>query len=247
MLKVPNAALIDNERRQRLGNEDGNGRQVQEGLRNEGGTDTPPNPPSRRQHTRIRKHHSPPGEHYGDILTDTNQNLSYEWLVAILTHCLLMRTIGRRMIYFHNSFRGSRWESLHTRSACNKTEKLKGDSQIGGTTMLSVNEASHRVNMSGADESGLGRWVWTCYVGKGGKHMCVIQGYRPCHSFGPNTGFSQQQNYFDRITATHREAAYLQRYDTYTKAELKIAILSTRGMQPHDRFLFDLEVNLQHW
>eukprot|EP00978_Attheya_sp_CCMP212_P046640 scaffold402952_cov28-Attheya_sp.AAC.1 len=72
-MKVPNAAPVVNERRQQSGNEDGNGRQVQEGLRNEGGHDTPPNPPSRRQNTRIRKRHSP-GKHYGDILTDTKSD-----------------------------------------------------------------------------------------------------------------------------------------------------------------------------
>eukprot|EP00978_Attheya_sp_CCMP212_P030065 scaffold109280_cov59-Attheya_sp.AAC.1 len=62
-MKVPNAAPVVNERLQRSGNEDGNGRQVQEGLRNEGGHDTPPNPPSRSRNTRIRKRHSP-GKHY---------------------------------------------------------------------------------------------------------------------------------------------------------------------------------------
>eukprot|EP00978_Attheya_sp_CCMP212_P045986 scaffold368430_cov59-Attheya_sp.AAC.5 len=253
-MKVPNVALVVNERRQRLGNEDGNGRQVQEGLWNEGGTDTPPNPPSRRRHTRIMKRHCP-GKHYGDILTDTksafilrvacgNPNTlsanANHWQnddICKFTNKFKLDILGFGEVnrywpnmdndnQFQNRFRG-RWESLHTRSACNKTEKLKRDSQIRGTAMFSVNEASHRVNMSGSDESGLGRWVWTRYVGKGGKHLRV--------------------NYFDGITPTPREAVYLQQYDTYTKAELKIAILSTIGIQPHDRFPFDLEVDLQHW
>eukprot|EP00978_Attheya_sp_CCMP212_P042974 scaffold272136_cov97-Attheya_sp.AAC.1 len=148
-MKVPNAAPVVNERRQRSGNEDGNGRQVIEGLGNEGefvlrvACGNPNTLPANANHWQN-----------DDICKFTNK-----FKLDILGFGEVNRYWPNvdNDNQFQNRFRG-RWESLHIKSACNKTEKLKGDSQIGGTAMFSVNEASHRVNMSGVDESGLGRW-----------------------------------------------------------------------------------------
>eukprot|EP00978_Attheya_sp_CCMP212_P020994 scaffold60805_cov32-Attheya_sp.AAC.3 len=98
---------------------------------------------------------------------------------------------------------------LASSCAHNVTEKVKEDSQIGGTALISRDEASHRVSASGRDISGLGCWVWTRFMGKGGKHFRIVQAYRPCKSYGPLTAYSQQQKFFDTIAHTPAEKTYL--------------------------------------
>ena len=63
--------------------------------------------------------------------------------------------------------------------------------------MWSINNAVHRATDSGADLSGLGRWSWTRYRGRGNVTLRVISAYRPCQSRGPLTVYAQHQNYFD--------------------------------------------------
>jgi hypothetical protein len=196
-MRAPNAAPIVEERREQLGTEDGTTCQWNEGQRA-----TQHNVRRQRHKTRSRNRHHNPGTHFGDKLTSTkpefilrvacgNPNTlpasANHWqnsdLSAFINKCNSdILGLGETNRFwpnvpnedqFHNIFK-EKWENVHTRSACNKTEKLKGDSQIGGTAMLSVNKALHWVNKSGCDSSGLGRWVWTRYTGKGGKHLLIV-------------------------------------------------------------------------
>eukprot|EP00978_Attheya_sp_CCMP212_P033896 scaffold139215_cov90-Attheya_sp.AAC.1 len=149
---------------------------------------------------------------------------------------------------FQRRFSGQ-WEHMHTRCAYNKQDKLtKGDSQVGGTALISIDQAAHRALGSGIDASGLGRWVWTRFAGQGGIHLRVVQSYRPCRSTGPSTVFAQQQRYFDSIVGTPAELAYLNRHGTLKKTEdAETAVLHTRGLIPTSRFLYDIKADIESW
>lgn len=67
----------------------------------------------------------------------------------------------------------------------------------GGTSIWSINNAAHRAFDSGSDPSGLGRWSWTRYRGRGNVTLRIISAYRPCDSQGPLTVYAQHQNFFD--------------------------------------------------
>jgi hypothetical protein len=66
----------------------------------------------------------------------------------------------------------------------------------GGAAMLSFNSMKSRFVAKGTDSSGLGRWVWTKYQGKGHITLRVITGYRPVEDKedGAHTVFSQQES-----------------------------------------------------
>lgn len=55
------------------------------------------------------------------------------------------------------------WQSLHLRWSHNTAMEPVTARQFGGTAIF---KASHRVIEKGADESKLGRWVWTRYRGR---------------------------------------------------------------------------------
>ena len=66
---------------------------------------------------------------------------------------------------------------------------------FGGTAQISTGVFSHRATESGADESGMGRWVWTLYTGKNHTRLRVISGYRPNPDYTdrPGSVYSQQE------------------------------------------------------
>jgi hypothetical protein len=74
------------------------------------------------------------------------------------------------------------------------TKQFNGE---GRTSTWSIDNAVHRAIESGADLSGLGRWSWTRYRGRGNVTLRAISAYRPCLSHGPLTVYAQHQNYFD--------------------------------------------------
>jgi hypothetical protein len=95
------------------------------------------------------------------------------------------------------------WESSHSTFSYNRRDnKLSRNFQPGGTGLVSIGSSSHRVIDSGSDTKELGRWTWTGYRGKHNVTLRVISIYRPCKPSapGPNTAFSQQQRYLNRIS-----------------------------------------------
>jgi hypothetical protein len=94
------------------------------------------------------------------------------------------------------------WESAHHNLGYNKQDKeLSTAFQPGGTATISTNSFCHRIIKSGQDPKGLGRWTWTLYKGRQNVKLRVISMYRPCKPNvpGPNTAYSQQQRFFNRI------------------------------------------------
>jgi hypothetical protein len=90
---------------------------------------------------------------------------------------------------FRNLYRN---HSIHT---CNKHDSSKKRTLFGGTAQIAAGACSHRAIESGADESGLGRWVWTLFAGKNQTRLRVITGYRPNPDCTDRPGlvFSQQE------------------------------------------------------
>jgi hypothetical protein len=68
---------------------------------------------------------------------------------------------------------------------------------FGGTAQITTGACSHRATASGADESGMGRWVWTLFAGKNNIKLRVLSGYRPNPDSNdrPGTVFSQQERH----------------------------------------------------
>ena len=66
---------------------------------------------------------------------------------------------------------------------------------FGGTPQITMGKCSHRAISSGADESGMSRWVWTLLAGKNNTKIRIISGYRPNPDHSDRTGsvFSQQE------------------------------------------------------
>ena len=71
----------------------------------------------------------------------------------------------------------------------------KGQHLHGGTGVISIDEAACRIRGMGRDPSGMGRWCYTRYQGKGGKATRFYSAYRPCKSASSSGGltvYSQQ-------------------------------------------------------
>jgi hypothetical protein len=85
--------------------------------------------------------------------------------------------------------------------SCNKHDTSKKQTLFGGTAQISTGASSHQAIASGADPSGLGRWVWTLFAGRNKKKLQVISGYRPNSDHADRTGsvYSQHKR---RLRAT---------------------------------------------
>jgi hypothetical protein len=91
-----------------------------------------------------------------------------------------------------------RHHSIHSFNRHNSSTKRV---LFGGTGLISTGASSHRVINSGADETGMGRWVWTLFAGRNQTQLRVISGYRPNpdHSDRPGTVYSQQEKHLTSI------------------------------------------------
>jgi hypothetical protein len=91
-----------------------------------------------------------------------------------------------------------RHHSVHT---CNKHDSSKKRILFGGTAQITTGKSSHRVSASGADETGMGRWVWTLFAGRNKTKLRVISGYRPNpdNQDRPGTVYSQQERHLRAI------------------------------------------------
>jgi hypothetical protein len=82
--------------------------------------------------------------------------------------------------------------SIHT---YNRHNTSKEGTLYGGTAQITYGPSSHRAMESGADPSGLGRWVWTLFQGRNKVRLRVISGYRPNPDYSdrPGSVYSQQE------------------------------------------------------
>jgi hypothetical protein len=82
--------------------------------------------------------------------------------------------------------------SVHT---YNRHDSSRSNLLYGGTAQIATGACSHRALSSGADNSGMGRWVWTLFTGKNNTRLRVISGYRPNPDTQDKAGsvYSQQE------------------------------------------------------
>ena len=83
----------------------------------------------------------------------------------------------------------------HSVHSYNKHDSSEARTLFGGTAQIATGSFSHRAIASGADETGMGRWVWTLFQGKNQTKLRVISGYRPTPDASDSTGsvYSQQE------------------------------------------------------
>ena len=67
----------------------------------------------------------------------------------------------------------------HTHHTYNIHSNSRAKVLYGGIGALLSTEATHRCNGSGADPTGLGRWSWSQFTGKGGMFLRIITAYQP--------------------------------------------------------------------
>ena len=92
-----------------------------------------------------------------------------------------------------------RWTKQRT-SSYNNTHERVSRFQYGGTAVMTVDEAAHRVKTTGGDPTGLGRWSWILFEGKHKHLVRVISAYVPCKTAGTHrkTVYAQHERYFHR-------------------------------------------------
>ena len=93
------------------------------------------------------------------------------------------------------------WETSKTTMAYNTKDSTNSTFQPGGTMITSIGKPAHRIDETGNDETGLGRWTWQKMKGKRNIRLRIISAYRPCipSTAGPTTAYSQQQRYLNII------------------------------------------------
>ena len=84
---------------------------------------------------------------------------------------------------------------IHSIHSVNCHDSSQSKLLHGGTAQITLGSSSHRALLSGADESGLGRWVWTLFAGRNQTKLRVISGYRPNPDAADHTAsaYSQQR------------------------------------------------------
>jgi len=114
------------------------------------------------------------------------------------------------------------WETSNTTIAYNNKDSTNSTFQPGGTMITSIGKPAHRIEETGKDETGLGRWTWQKMKGKRNIMLRIISAYRPCvpSTAGPTTAYSQQQRYLNIVQDTR---------------------------EPRQAFLDDLGKNIEKW
>ena len=97
--------------------------------------------------------------------------------------------------------RCSSWfESLNVHSAYNINEENERRQRLqGGVSTWSINDATHRIESRGVDNTSLGRWNYIRYQGRNGLATQVYSIYRPCKSDGTRSVYSQQVRHLSSI------------------------------------------------
>ena len=71
------------------------------------------------------------------------------------------------------------WEASKSTIAYNIRDCTVSSFQPGGTILQSIDRIMHRVQASGTDPSGLGRWSWMRFCGRHDVTVMTICVYRP--------------------------------------------------------------------
>jgi hypothetical protein len=91
------------------------------------------------------------------------------------------------------------WETLNINFTHNRTQKPITKHQWGGTAILSLHHAAHRVTNKGTDPSQLCRWCWTRYQGKKDHALRIFAAYCPNPPTGPLSVYSHYSTHFQQI------------------------------------------------
>jgi hypothetical protein len=92
---------------------------------------------------------------------------------------------------------------LHWSFNFNCTDSPSDIVQYGGTALVGINRATHRVIDKGGDKSMLGQWSWTKYHGRQNQSLCILSAYRPNPPAGPCTVYAQQQQFYYQQSNSH--------------------------------------------
>jgi hypothetical protein len=108
----------------------------------------------------------------------------------------MLGSVSQWLERFRNLYRNHSVHSYNRHDSSTKRTLFRGTAQIAATGAF-----SHQADKSGADETGLGCWVWTLFAGKNNVKLRVISGYRPNPdlSVRPGTVYSQQERYLQTI------------------------------------------------
>jgi hypothetical protein len=79
--------------------------------------------------------------------------------------------------------------NMHCRDRC----------AAGGTAQMTFGPLTSYILSQGADDTGLGRYVWTLVGLEGGKKTRFISAYQPCDNHGPQTVLTQHSHYFEAL------------------------------------------------
>ena len=133
---------------------------------------------------------------------------------------------------FSERIRNPAWEFARYSVAFNKHDK-KYRHQYGGCISLGVEQVTHRISGSGADERGLGRWSWLLLKGKDKVLVRVVTVYQPnLNKLSTQCGsvYSQQraqllQNNIDKCPLEIFRSDLIQQLKTWIKMKNKIIIM----------------------
>ena len=98
---------------------------------------------------------------------------------------------------FCERFRSPAWEYIRDSVAHNKHDR-KHRHYYGGCATIGINQVTHRVAGSGADERGLGRWSWLLLKGKNNRTVRIVTTYQPHinkNALQPGTAYSQHRQH----------------------------------------------------
>jgi hypothetical protein len=124
--------------------------------------------------------------------------------------------------------------SIHT---YNRHDSSKKRTLFGGTAQMATGAFSHRAIKSGADTSGLGRWVWTLLAGKNNIKLRVISGYRPNPDTTDRTGtvYSQHERRLRAIKDFREpQRAYIKDLETELDRWIEEGNLIVIGIDAND-------------
>jgi len=116
-----------------------------------------------------------------------------------------------------------RWKYFKISTSHNRHENL-GKSQRGGTCTVSTGQAAYRHFNRGEDDSGLGRWSWLEFRGKGDSVTRVYTAYRPgskptSKKKQYTTVYEQQSRYLEKHNINKEPRDF---FDSSIKEELQI-------------------------
>ena len=98
-------------------------------------------------------------------------------------------------------------QRAHSICSTNKHHTTTEKNLFGGTAQLAYDILPPRVVEFGADPSGLGRRVWTRFIGKHNTHLRLISGYRPVSNTRSDGPFQVANQYETHFLAQHDDRA----------------------------------------